>query len=73
MRNNPIYVMMPVKCFGKMCEKCPNLQLSVSVSQFSSGSDDWETKYETDIQCINTNRCLLISQMMEDEYDKCSE
>lgn len=66
-----IYVNMAVKCIGKMCKDCPNLQVDTDVSELISASADcFEKHYETNLQCKNLQRCLLLYNMMEDDYRK---
>lgn len=66
-----IYVMMPVKCIGKMCKNCPNLHVDTSVLEITTSDvNDWEKYYETDLHCRGLNRCLRIYNMMEDDYQK---
>ena len=67
--DNPIYVMMPVLCVGKLCKNCPNLNIDTDVSQLSSASDDWHTTYETSLRCRGVTRCMRIKQMMEEEHE----
>ena len=67
--DNPIYVMMPVLCIGKVCKNCPNLKVDTEVSELASASDNWETRYETNLRCRGVNRCMRIKQMMEEHNE----
>ena len=66
--DNPIYVMMPVKCIGKLCKNCPNLNIDTDVSELFA--DGESVGYELDLRCRGVNRCLRIRQMMEDNNDE---
>ena len=65
---NKQYVMMPVKCMGKMCANCPNLHIDTTVHQLFA--DGESVGYQTDLKCRGVERCERISRMMEEEYDK---
>ena len=62
--DNPIYVMMPVLCVGKMCTDCPHIVIGVEVEEYSTGCS------ETFLKCKNVNKCIRIKQMMEEDHDK---
>ncbi len=64
--DNPIYVMMPVKCIGKICKDCPNLNIDTDVSEIYANGDK---HYETDLRCRGVSRCLRIYNMMEEKHD----
>lgn len=62
-----IYVAMSVKCIGKLCQNCPNLEVDTSIFETYV---DGVPVYETDLQCKNLHRCLQLYNMMEDDYKK---
>lgn len=65
--DNPIYVMMPVLCVGKMCKNCPNIKVDTDLSEFVVNND---RTFEANLRCRSVNKCLRIKQMMEEYYDK---
>ena len=72
MMDHGIYIMMPVKCIGKMCQNCPNLKVDSKVSEYY-GNTETETNVmigsEVNLYCRSINRCLRIYNMMEDNQN----
>lgn len=62
-----IYVNMAVKCIGKLCKDCPNLEVDTSIFETMVNG---ASIYEADLQCKNLPKCLLLYNMMEDDYKK---
>ena len=52
MSDGGIYVMMPVKCIGKMCADCPYLSVET---------------YMNLLYCRGLERCLKIKKLMDDQ------
>lgn len=62
-RLNPVYVMMPVKCIGKMCRNCEYLRIDTDV-EISDDNENIQT--EIDLICRNADMCLRLQQMMNE-------
>ena len=70
---NGVYIMMPVKCIGKMCKNCPNLKVDSSVTEYTAAEElGWRTGHEVDLKCRGVDRCLRIAEMMEEANEKSS-
>ena len=67
MMDRGVYVMMPVKCLGKLCKSCPYLKIDTQVSELFANGEC--AGYETNLQCRSIGRCLKIHRMVEEQYD----
>lgn len=67
--DNPIYVMMPVLCVGKMCSNCPHIVVKTDVvTSHNPLTREWTDS--ANLVCGNVNKCMKIKQLMEEYNDK---
>lgn len=68
MSKDGIYVMMPVRCIGKICKDCPNLNIDNNTSDTFAGGEYVGT--ENDLYCRGVKRCSRIKEMVESNIEK---
>ena len=60
--------MMAVRCIGKGCKNCP--ELDIETISFDYSNLEERERYEVDLKCRHVSRCERIREMMEKEGEK---
>jgi len=62
-----VWVMMPVRCLGKMCSDCEYLRIDTEVGLEKDAKGRY--KSYTNLRCHNVDKCMKLKQMMEEYKD----
>ena len=68
MSKDGIYVMMPVRCIGKICRDCPNLNIDNDVQELYGSGELVQTV--CNLYCRGVKRCTRIKEMVEKSNDE---
>jgi len=68
MNMDGVWVMMPVRCIGKICKECPNLNIDNNTT--SMYADGAYVGNENDLYCRGVKRCSRIKEMVEKDIEK---
>ena len=59
------FVMMPVRCMGKICRYCKWLKIDTEVMDLTDS--DGKDSYEINLRCRSVGRCAMIRETLEQE------